>query len=362
MNLIDGRHLVVPGGFLVPGKKGHISLIDYDAYRDNETPGSPDSQWIELVSGDKGFFHRVEKINMLNKAAPEGDNGERFVTCRGYKGVFNQGGGEMVMLKPKPDGSHEAVDLAKGCDCFFAPVDLNKDGILEFIVPQFFGQKLSLFWTEHPQGDFTQPEYIRQRVIDEAVGAAFDLQVVDLDNDGWDEIIVTNHQNGKKGIRPSVFAYEMIHPTSHELELLAQEESSAGQLRFESDRNHNVSRFMENIVFHRHTLSEDFKVVNRAFMAAAPGGAQAVMPGSKSVTNYSHPVIIVSGDGSEKAYILTRDQNGDRWSYHHKIFHDCKGTVGGILVQDVDGDGWTDVFVPCYDTNEVFLYTFGPSN
>lgn len=132
-----GKDAYVPGGFLVPGKKGHISKIDY-----SKALGSSDSDWIHLVENDKGFFHRIMKLNMLNKAATGYDSGERLVSCRGYKSVFGKSGGEMVMLDPNGDGSMDLLDIVPGCDCFFAPVDLNEDGIIEFIAPAFFGKKV----------------------------------------------------------------------------------------------------------------------------------------------------------------------------------------------------------------------------
>jgi hypothetical protein len=31
--------------------------------------------------------------------------------------------------------------------------------------------------------------------------------------------------------------------------------------------------------------------------------------------------------------------------------HHCKNTVGGTAVGDVNGDGFAEVFVPCYDSS-----------
>ena len=164
VNLIDQRHLVVAGGFLVPGKKGHISAMDYVTFRQSNGTAV---KWTPLVqeTGD-GFFHRVEKVNIYNRATPAGQSGERMISCRGHKGVFNQGGGEMVYLELRENGKgFEAKNMAQGCDCFFASVDYNNDGIPEFIVPAFFGKKVFLMWTEHPDGDYSKPEFIRQRGI-----------------------------------------------------------------------------------------------------------------------------------------------------------------------------------------------------
>ena len=36
----------------------------------------------------------------------------------------------------------------------------------------------------------------------------------------------------------------------------------------------------------------------------------------------------------------------------------CKATVGGIATGDVNGDGITDIFVPCYDSGKLMGFTF----
>ncbi len=107
----------------------------------------------------------------------------------------------------------------------------------------FFGQKLLLQWTEHPDGDWTKPEYVRQRIIDDTIGAGFDLQLVDLDGDGVDELLVTNHQDGKNGAKPSVYAYEIKSPI-----LKTQTRFGPHMTGSESP----VTQFMEQLRFERY--------------------------------------------------------------------------------------------------------------
>lgn len=126
--------------------------------------------------------HRyIPQVNVLNKAAHAPDTGERMVTCRGWKTLLGKSGGELVYLEPnRHTGEFTLKKMADGCDCFFIPVDFNGDGVMEFVVPEFFGQKLSLVWTEDPLGDYSNEKLVRQRVIDGNLGAAFDVQAVDL--------------------------------------------------------------------------------------------------------------------------------------------------------------------------------------
>lgn len=133
------------------------------------------------------------------------------------------------------------------------------------------------------------------------------------------------------------------------------------------------------------------------------GGAGAGTQNTTTHIIFGHHVprryIVVAGDGSQGAYILSPDsEQPDDWSYTlqevRKVtregrgpqseskrakrgdgtalalttpslpfallpqFLDCHATVGQLAVGDADGDGWTDVFVPCYDSGIVHHYSF----
>ena len=50
------------------------------------------------------------------------------------------------------------------------------------------------------------------------------------------------------------------------------------------------------------------------------------------------PLIALAGDASRQAYLLIpRSESSDNWEYDAVAFHNCKATVGGIAVGDVDG-------------------------
>jgi hypothetical protein len=67
--------------------------------------------------------------------------------------------------------------------------------------------------------------------------------------------------------------------------------------------------------------------------------------------------IVVAGDGAFQAYLLLPAGSG--FQYTTVVLDNAGGTVGAIGVADVNGDGFTELFVPNYDKNYVNVYTYG---
>lgn len=78
-----------------------------------------------------------------------------------------------------------------------------------------------------------------------------------------------------------------------------------------------------------------------------------------SHTSSQKPFILVAGDGDYKAWILIPDDKED-FKYSQELIQDVKGTVGTILIKDVDGDGYNEVFIPYFEGGLIYVWTFAP--
>ena len=74
---------------------------------------------------------------------------------------------------------------------------LTNDGQLEIIATEFFSEKLSVTYKVGTEW--------KKVIIDDKIKHGFDLQMVDLNNDGKKEILATNHEHNDGS---AVFAYE----------------------------------------------------------------------------------------------------------------------------------------------------------
>jgi hypothetical protein len=168
------------------------------------------------------------------------------------------------------------------------------------------------------------------------------IEVVDVNNDGKLDLVVTNHQDGKETPDGSIFVYEAPNKLSDK--------------------------------WTKHVLAKKFEVLQKGFKQAAPGLAVVFQPHSNSRTK---PTIALAGDGSQKAYLLNAvSQSPSNWDYEMSVLHDCKATAGGIAVADVmgkhilqndsavsysvslTGTGSAQIFIPCYDTGLLVVYSY----
>lgn len=168
------------------------------------------------------------------------------------------------------------------------------------------------------------------------------IEVTDVNNDGKLDLVVTNHQGGKETPEGAIFVYEAPNK--------------------QGDK------------WNKHVLAKKFEVLQKGFKQAAPGLAVVFQPHSNSRTK---PVIALSGDGSQKVYLLNAvSQSPSNWEYEMTVLHDCKATAGGLAVADVmgmafslqrirfnlilciTGTGSAQIFIPCYDTGLLVVYSY----
>ncbi len=203
--------------------------------------------------------------------------------------------------------------------------DLNGDGRKEVLAAQFFTKTLAVCWQE---GDRW-----KGRAIDDQLGSPFDLELADINNNGHRELLVTNHESDDSA---GVFAYEI--PVDFKTGL-----------------------------WERHTLYQGFKTrieldqdqLEAKPFQASPGSATAFYP--NLADQDTKPYILVSGDGTQQAHLLKPvNQDCDDWRFEESTLVDTRGTVGQCAVGDVDGDGFCEVFVPAFDRDLIYAYTFAP--
>lgn len=299
--------IAVAGGFLVPGKgTGAITLLD----RFNKTAR-------KITRNKSGwFYHRIVWFDVDN------DGKLDIITARGNKPWFGNGKGELLWLKqpnsnPLTSTWTEKV-LKAGPDVHFIIDDLNGDGTPEIVATEFFAKKLSLHWFEGST--------LKSRDLDTSLGAAFDVSVADLNNDGRKDLLVTNHE--AQANKAAVFAYE-------------------------------VPQDLKTGSFTRHTLLTNIETRNGGMNQASPGAAFAFHPNVHQTSG--KPQIMVSGDGSQRVHwLVPTSSSTNSWSYEERILVDVGGTVGQLAIADVNHDGFVEVFVPAYDGNKIYAFTFAP--
>ena len=88
--------------------------------------------------------------------------------------------------------------------------------------------------------------------------------------------------------------------------------------------------------------------------------SQAFYPCGAAGEAGSKPWVSVAGDGAQKFYIVSPIAPTDTadWRYNTSVLYDCKGTVGQQSFADLNGDGCVEMFVPCYDSSTVAVFSF----
>ena len=310
-----GEYLAVPDGFLVPFKEtGGVYLLKIGC-----NGMTLASEPIEITKPKRSYFYHMVVWRDMN-----GDGLLDVVTARVDDPIlFGKPSGQLVWLEqPKSDPLNNVPwtehSLADGPETVFVLTDLNpNDSQYEVFASQFFTKHLGLYVLGLKNNSLMYSRY-----LDESIGPAYMVELVDLNNDDSLDLLVTNHVGGEGG---SVFGYE-------------------------------IPSDLRNGDFKRHTLADGFPVTESGSNQFAPGFAYSFKPHNSYA---GKPYILVAGDGSQRAYLLTPTQAD--FSYNKTVIISAGGVVGSIGFGDVIGsDGWAEFFVPDYDGNRVFGYTFAP--
>jgi len=183
-------------GFLVPSKStGYVSVIPSNTSIPHHlSEKKPD--W---------FYHVAEWWDM------NGDGLEDCVTARATVPTNGPSQGELVWFENP--GSNQLSQtwqehvVSSGPDIMIHLLwldGLSSNEQPQIIAAEFFSTEIRLFWTEN-NSLWSNSENIQSVVIDNDMGSPFDIQYVDLNNDGKKDLLVTNHQG--EADQSAVFAY-----------------------------------------------------------------------------------------------------------------------------------------------------------
>ena len=254
------RAIVVPDGFLVPGKSnGGVYIVRMDATNLTQTVDT-----VKISQEKKGFFYHMGYWVDLN-----GDGRKDFISARSNA---KAGEGELLWLEHPKDGLDSGAAWTEHVLGNIADVGIEVDTLPEYrheivvFAAQFFDEAISMHRVSVRDGSLIQSKTID----DTQILSAYNVSLVDLNGDGNRELLVNNHETKDK--LDGIWAYE-----------------------FPKDPM--------NDDWTRYTIASDFKnAFSLTVPNMAPGFAYAVWPQGYQKGERAH--IFVAGDGDHAAHVL----------------------------------------------------------
>jgi len=171
------------------------------------------------------------------------------------------------------------------------------------------------------------PTISSQYIVDITAGHIYSLQLVDLNDDGKLELMVSNHEENNTTLA-GVYVYELP-------------DSMYDWIHVEQ--------------YKRTQITSGYIPYKPSTGKAAPGFPIPFYPGKKK-SGPQH--IFLQGDDDGGYYLLSPTDTD--FKYTKDLVYQFEGTVGYPAVGDVDDDGYNEFFLPDYEHDLVHLYTNCP--
>merc|ERR1712228_94469 len=307
--------LIVHDGFLVPT---HTNGGVYALLLNN----SRSTKLIRLIPKTKDcYYHNSTQIDM------NGDGKLDLLiaqTCQ--KSHVNTGKLlwiEQPQSNPETPESWKIHYLCDGPDVLIETEQLNETTIIVYAA-QFFSNALKYYYLRI--GDAT-PYIVDTNgiIIDDSIGPVYDVKIVDMFKNGKRQLLVNDHDANASINGVWLYEYPSDWPESND--------------------------------FVKHQIASGFNTTGGVGVGA-PGFA---VPFDLNVELDVHTPfkLGVAGDGNFISWELSlKDESS--FTYDKKVIRSVGGTTGIIAFGDVDGDGYTEAFVPYYENGIIYVYTAAP--
>merc|ERR1711971_1414776 len=244
---------------------------------------------------------------------------------------------ELFDTSAAEQGVNHPIDIAHGAreghDWSYHWVvwkDIDNDGLIDALTARFrvptFGDPIS------------QLIFLKNLEVDTGVGQCFEAHWADLNNDGVLEIMASCYDTRKGNETGNLFVYEQDmenpdNPTGFKRRAIAAG-FVANSYLFGSSMTPGKSRLF--------WPSEEYKSTPTEF------GPQP------------KPWIALSGDDDGIHYIMfPLSEDPTNWDYDLQIMVDTEETTSGTMaIDDLDGDGYTEIVSAGYTAGKVYVYTF----